>query len=87
MGRKINGYMGPSTPDSAPQGSAVWYYQAEKRRVKALDKKTNFSRDKEGVGKWSDKHWRSEAAGEYKGQWVVKGGVCLRNKVMLVGGR
>lgn len=49
--------------------------------------KTNFCRDKEGVGKWSDKHWRSEAAGEYKGQWVVKGGVCLRNKVMLVGGR
>lgn len=31
--------MGPSTPDSPPpQGSTVSYHQAEKHRVKALDK-------------------------------------------------
>lgn len=49
--------------------------------------KTDFFRDKEGAGKWRAKHCGREVAGKYEGQWIVKGGVCLRNKVMLVGGR
>lgn len=49
--------------------------------------KPNFFRDKEGASKWSDKHCGSEVAGEYKGQWIVKGGACLRSKVTPVGGR
>lgn len=54
--------------------------------------KTNLFRDKEGAGKWRDKRFEGErerereAAGERKGQWIAKGGACLRNKVMLVGG-
>lgn len=49
--------------------------------------KTDFFRDKEGAGKWSAQHCGTEVAGEYEGQWIVKGGACLRNKVMPVGGR
>lgn len=49
--------------------------------------KMDFFRDKDAASKWSGKHCGREVAGKYEGQWIVKGGACLRNKVMPVGGR